>query len=464
MDDGPWKHSSSSSGSSSSSNVGSCDEGDEWQPPAPLLKAEPKGRPRKYPEHVRTKGERRRWDAGMMPMAADSSGQGPVAADSGGPVAAQADSLSLVLRPVGGPLQSLVAKVVHNFAPGTDVGEDLTKIVDLYLGPMRAHNLGMSTFAMSSVLAIPPRDLQRRLLVGAEAVFVGSRALAASIISKLHVLQVNKKIRIEAVLTNILYDETPMIVRHGEKPEHIKAGASTGTAATSKLLCVELELGILQRDLDSGKLNFMVCSLPCPVQALQKGTGAIVKHALQKVCRVPLLDELRNTLRPSSHRDSFLERPFSVDMSCCDRAGENRVAEDALYLDSAAHIERLRMPCFVHIGSTSTGRGLSSVALDMTGMIATSLTMDAAGAVASFRQCCVDTLVESMLPPIDAPRYGPDHESVIYLRDLLHLCIPFSDQGTKRANKLMSMLTSDIRELVIKIRILGGTANVDVKT
>ena len=123
MDDGPWKHSSSSSGSSSSSNVSSCDEGEEWQPPPPLPKAKPKGRPRKYPEHVRTKGERRRWDAGMMPMAADSSGQGPVAADSGGPVAAQADSLSLVLRPVGGPLQSLVAKVVHNFAPGTDVGE-----------------------------------------------------------------------------------------------------------------------------------------------------------------------------------------------------------------------------------------------------------------------------------------------------------------------------------------------------
>ena len=190
MDDGPWKHSSSSSGSSSSSNVGSCEQ------PAPLLKAKPKGRPRKYPEHVRTKGERRRWDAGMMPMAADSSGQGPVAADSGGPVAAQADSLSLVLRPVGGPLQSLVAKVVHNFAPGTDVGEDMTKIVDLSLGPMHAHNFGMSTFAMSSVLVIPPRVLQRRLLVGAEAVFVGSRALAASIISKLHMLQVNKKIRI----------------------------------------------------------------------------------------------------------------------------------------------------------------------------------------------------------------------------------------------------------------------------
>ena len=122
------------------------------------------------------------------------------------------------------------------------------------------------------------------------------------------------------------------------------------------------------------------------------------------------------------------------------------------------------MPCFVHIGATSTGRGLSSVAQDMTGMIATSLTMDAAGAVASFRQCCVDTLVESMLPPIDAPRYGPDHESVIYLRDLLHLCIPFSDQGMKRANRLMSMLTSDIREPVIQLRILGGVANVGVKT
>ena len=122
MDDGPWKHSSSSSGSSSSSNVGSCDEGEEWQP-APLPKAKPKGRPRKYPEHVRTKGERRRWEAGMMPMAADSSGQGLVAADSGGTVAAQADSLSLVLRPVSGPLHSLVAEVVHNFAPGTDVAD-----------------------------------------------------------------------------------------------------------------------------------------------------------------------------------------------------------------------------------------------------------------------------------------------------------------------------------------------------
>ena len=262
------------------------------------------------------------------------------------------------------------------------------------------------------------------------------------------------------MFTNVLYDETPVITRHREKHKPADTTSKTGASATTKLLAIVFDLGILVRDLDSGNLNLTMMSLPWPVQALQAGTEAILKHGLQMATRVLLLEEIRDVISPAQHAVSdegvvHPQRPFSVDTSCCDRAGSNRVAEDGLYGDVAGHVKRLRFPCFAHIGSTSTGRGLSSCSQDMTGMIASSLCMDAAGSVNSFRECCIDTLVESMLPTLDAPRQRTDHETVIYFRDLLHLCIPCSDQGSARANRLMGMLTSGFQELLIQLRIPG---------
>ena len=156
--------------------------------------------------------------------------------------------------------------------------------------------------------------------------------------------------------------------------------------------------------------------------------------------------------------------PFSADVSAADRAGSNRVCEDGLYADAPAFVKRLRLPCVAHMASTSTGRGLSTVSREFTGLIATALAMDPAGMVKELRGCIEEVLLESLLPVVDGPRLPDGHESVQYLRALLHLCLPPTEGGSQRCCFLLSLLTSDVREPYIQLRVPGGAANICTKT
>ena len=131
-----------------------------------------------------------------------------------------------------------------------------------------------------------------------------------------------------------------------------------------------------------------------------------------------------------------------------------------MYADAAEYVDRLRLPCFAHIASTSTGRGIASVQRDFSGFIAASLAMDAGGKVKDFRAAIEGVLLEeSELEILDAPRLPADHESVRYLRDVLHLCLPSSGVGSERAGVLMSLLSSDVREPRVQLRVPGITGN-----
>ena len=100
---------------------------------------------------------------------------------------------------------------------------------------------------------------------------------------------------------------------------------------------------------------------------------------------------------------------------------------------------------------------------DFTGAIAVSLAMDPAGKTKEFRQCIVDVLVESQLDVLDSPRLPDDHESAIYLWALLQLCLPANESGQRRAELLFSLLSSDVRQPMIQLRVPGGSNNIDVK-
>ena len=143
-------------------------------------------------------------------------------------------------------------------------------------------------------------------------------------------------------------------------------------------------------------------------------------------------------------------------MSTCDRAGANRVAEDGMYTDVGEDVQRLRLPCLAHIASTSSGRGIASMQRDFTGLIASSLAMDAAGQTKELHLCLVAVLLESQLEVLDKPRLPDDHEQNRYLRDLLQLCLPCSAEGERRGELSSSLLTSDIREPMIQLRVPGG--------
>ena len=283
-----WRHSDSSSSSSSTSDSGD----DGWRPVAPV-KPKAVGRPRKYPVGVETKAQRRA-------CLANAATQSAMASSSS--TAAGSDSLSLILRPLGGPMPELVGRVMEcwsGLSCNTDIGVSVLKVVNAYLGAdgdissKKRPIASMSLDAAARSVDADPRTFRRQVLSMAEAVFAGSRALASSVLSKLLLLHKQRRICISGVFTSIAYDETPLIVRVADKVVAGAAGAVDVVPATTKLLCADFELSILIRDVSTGSYRLSILSLPCPVVALKKGTGELLKHCLKTITRVPLLDEVR---------------------------------------------------------------------------------------------------------------------------------------------------------------------------
>ena len=157
--------------------------------------------------------------------------------------------------------------------------------------------------------------------------------------------------------------------------------------------------------------------------------------------------------------------PLSVDVSCADRAAANNSCEDGLYAETVVDGLRIRMPCVAHIGATSTGMGLQVCAKDVSGSTAFCLAMDAAGQAKELREIIIAFLIDPQSTEvIDAEPQLDGHEQVQYLRELLVLCMPCSDEGKGRALVLLSLLTSDIREPFLQLRVRGGARNICLKT
>ena len=93
----------------------------------------------------------------------------------------------------------------------------------------------------------------------------------------------------------------------------------------------------------------VVLPLPVPLQGLHRSTAINLKQAIGNVCRLPFIRELQ-TCDPGV---------FSADMSACDRASADNVAEDSAYADFDG-LSRLRMRCHAHIAASAQGRGFAS--------------------------------------------------------------------------------------------------------
>ena len=205
----------------------------------------------------------------------------------------------------------------------------------------------------------------------------------------------------------------------------------------SKLLFAEYGVTVLTRSVATGRFSCARFALPCPVIALDRGSGENMKVALQHMAHAPLLSKLR-----CSSPDIF-----SCDISCADRAGQNRRAEDGMYAEAAEAGLRVKLRCFAHCVSTSQGEGYSAVSADLTGSISASLIMCQGAEMTAFRECIVEVLVNSVVQPVlDAPPLPANHEAVVYLTSLLRICMPCSEEGKLRAELLLQMLSGDVRE------------------
>ena len=464
MKGGPWRHSSSSSssGSSSSSESSSespaADAGDMWRPDPVAAKPKAKGRPRKYPPHVTTKKARKEWLASQNAGAAESAVAVPPSS---------VDGVSCLIRPVGPPDAQLVARIVAKYASGFELAERIRTTVDSYLGFLPGDTwLGTTSINRAAEqLGVDRAVLRRRLITMGSAVFAGSRALAGSILSTMYRLQEQKKIVIEGVFTNVLYDETPLSIRVNTRPDDAAPVESCydPLPTTCKLLCMEFEVGILAWVPAQDKFSLTVIALPCPVLGMSSGCGSVLKSCIQAATAVPLLNEIRSTPRPTGDDGLPGELPFSADVSCADRAGSNNTCEDGLYAEAVVDGLRLRFPCVAHISATSTGRGLQTCSKDVSGTIAMCLALDGAGKTKALRNIIIRVLVNSA-EVIDAAPLGDGHDSVQYLKELLMLCMPCTESGKDRALLLLSLLTSDAREPFLQLRVVGGLRNFSIQT
>ena len=221
-------------------------------------------------------------------------------------------------------------------------------------------------------------------------------------------------------------------------------------------MCSEFSVSVLLRDVSKGnKFSLISLALPVPVFAIERGTGEVLKMALERLYDVPLLSDLRRS------RSEI----FSCDLSCADRAASNGRAEDGIYAQLA--LPRLRMPCFAHIAATSQGRGLESSSADMTGMISGALAMAQGGQAEILRECVASVLLSSLVQPepvINGPCFDDGHEATRYLAELLLICLPGTEAGKSRGEMLLELLTGDCREPFIQLRMPGGAAAVDLKS
>ena len=188
-------------------------------------------------------------------------------------------------------------------------------------------------------------------------------------------------------------------------------------------------------------------TLPCPLQILDRGTGEVMKAALD-VHQVPLINLLRKFVAAG-------EVAVCIDASCADRAAANGRVENAMYEDSSPRL-RFRLPCFAHIAATSQSRGFSCCEEDVSALIALSLTMDVAGSVSALRNCVSAVLLDSIAGIADLPPHVPSHPYSVRLHHVLATCLPGNDDARRTALRLKELLTGDTAADRFVLRVPGG--------
>ena len=170
------------------------------------------------------------------------------------------------------------------------------------------------------------------------------------------------------------------------------------------------------------------------------------------------LDELVDDVPFLQSVQTVNDDVFACAIAVADRAAANNKAENGIYYDRPGL--RLRLPCFAHCTQTSVGRSFGCISSDISGQVAMSMVMDSAGLLQDFVMCIAQALQMKVLEILNLPPLPETHPQNVYLDALLKQCLPGTDEGVRRADKLKELLTSDVRESVIRLRVVGGDLDV----
>ena len=354
--------------------------------------------------------------------------------------------LATIIRPLGGTYPEAVARMISAASTSCEKLSDIDqKFVDRVLSP---EPVPPQLPQLARLLGLCPRTVARKLFLTGSILYHGTRALAASLLSNLLNTKQLDRIKIRGVFRSVTYDETPLAVRVRES-----SSGPLSAACTSKLLQPYMEMCILTENLDTGVFSCTVMPLPCPLQVLDRGTGVNLKHGLDHATSIPGFSAFVDNCCQS---DTFIG-----DVSACDRASANRVAEDGSYVQNK--VPRLRMPCMAHIASTGQGRSFAATSVAVDGIVALGILMrNNAGSAAEVQQIIAQVLLSKLDDVIDAEPHPSCHVQVQYLNAFLRSTLPGTDSGRNRACKLLSLLTGDVRSNRIVLRVVGGRANIDL--
>ena len=177
-----------------------------------------------------------------------------------------------------------------------------------------------------------------------------------------------------ALIKARVYDETPLKLRvESTSSQQVQVGAKA-EACVAKVMQTRFRVGVLIKEMSSGRLCFFKGIVPTVLQALERTRGEDICLSQSRIISsIPGLDAAHAMFR------------HNLDLTTADRYMANAKAESGLQSlrpwDVPLHID-----CQVHKVSTSVTWALKVSERHVSGLIASSLVLRQAGALASFRE------------------------------------------------------------------------------
>ena len=201
-----------------------------------------------------------------------------------------------------------------------------------------------------------------------------------------------------ALVKHRVYDETPLKLRVRTSVSRTLETGPKADSCIAKVMQTRLKLGVLVREVSSGKYIFYRGVVPTILQALEKTRGEDIALSQARIMSsVPFLD--------SAYKHFKLHLDLTTADRCLANAKAERVLQSLRPTDVPLHID-----CQVHKISTAVTWEMKVAEQHISGLISASLVLRQAGALARFREELFSEICSNLLVVHGPPREGSAKE------------------------------------------------------
>ena len=323
------------------------------------------------------------------------------------------NSLKEFSQPVGGTGHRLIAASLARTEVERSPAVD--QLLDQIIGPSSRPALPVTHEAEKLGYGQRYRRFQEDVVVCASTVYFGSRMWVSSLLSRVIGWIENGLVLPLLTVMFGMYDMTPMKMKayvdagSGRvSPDQICWDGSDALPLDTplkelvpcKVYRSDYTLGILLKQVEEDE-SFLVCIPPvCPLHNADHSTGECNKSISHESSFVPLFEQLRVVAKKFG--------AMNVDLRTLDRDGANSRAEREMDVELQGLVDRGKLPCMVHMVSTTQAGVLGTIAPIVSGAISLRLAMAPPGAFGKFREVVVYVLllsvnvIQAEPPPTDS--------------------------------------------------------------